>query len=476
LTVGTLDSISPTTGERVGSWPTHTAAQIDEAIAAAHDAFSTWRTADWSRRTALLEAVADELTARRDQLATLMTDEMGKPIREALAEIDKCAWTARFYAEHARGFLADRVVETPAARSWVGYEPVGVVLAVMPWNFPFWQVVRFAAPALAAGNTALLKHAPSVTGCALAAQEVFRAAAATVGAPEAVFTTLLVDEAEVAAVTARIVEDPRVAAVTLTGSERAGTSVAAVAAQALKKSVLELGGSDPFVVLDDADVAQAAAMAVRSRFLNSGQSCLAAKRFIVADAVADEFTRRFAEGAAALRVGDPHNPDTEVGPLVRVEQAEAIQRQVDESVAAGATVLTGGKRSGDSAFFPPTVLSDVTPDMAVFRQETFGPVAAVIRAADDDEAAKLADDSAFGLGASVWSADVERALAVGRRITSGALFVNAVVASDARLPFGGTRRSGYGRELSEEGIREFTNIRTIWIGDPGAAAPKEPVE
>jgi succinate-semialdehyde dehydrogenase/glutarate-semialdehyde dehydrogenase len=477
LTVGTLESISPATGERVGSWPTHTSTQIDEAVTAAHAAFTTWRTADWPRRTALLRAVADELTARRDQLATLMTDEMGKPIREALAEIDKCAWTARFYAEQAPAFLADRVVETPAARSWVGYEPLGVVLAVMPWNFPFWQVVRFAAPALAAGNTALLKHAPSVTGCALAAEEVFRAAAEVVGAPDAVFTTLLVDEAEVVTVTARIVEDPRVAAVTLTGSERAGISVAAVAARALKKSVLELGGSDPFVVLDDADVAQAAAMAVRSRFLNSGQSCLAAKRFIVADAVADEFTRRFAEAAAELRVGDPHDPATEIGPLARVAQAEAIQRQVDDSVAAGATALTGGKRpAGDNAFFPPTVLVDVTPEMAVFRQETFGPVAAVIRAADDDQAARLADDTAFGLGASVWSASPERALAVGRRITSGALFVNAVVASDARLPFGGTRRSGYGRELSEEGIREFTNVRTTWIGDPQAAAPEEPVE
>ena len=475
--MGTLESISPTTGERIASWSTHTTSQVEQAIGSSHDAFASWRTADWPRRTALLEAVADELIARREQLATLMTDEMGKPIREALAEIDKCAWTARFYADHAEGFLADRVVETPAARSWVGYEPLGVVLAVMPWNFPFWQVVRFAAPAVAAGNTALLKHAPSVTGCGLAAEEVFRAAAATVGAPAAVFTTLLVDEAEVAAATARIVEDPRVAAITLTGSERAGISVAAVAARALKKSVLELGGSDPFVVLDDADVAQAAAMAVRSRFLNSGQSCLAAKRFIVAEAVADEFTHRFAEGAAALRVGDPHDPATEVGPLARVAQAKAIQRQVDESVAAGATVLAGGKRPvGDTAFFPPTVLADVTPEMAVFRQETFGPVAAIIRAADDDDAARLADDSAFGLGASVWSADVERALAVGRRITSGALFVNAVVASDARLPFGGTRRSGYGRELSEEGIREFTNVRTIWIGDPRAAAPEEPVE
>ena len=475
--MGTLTSTSPTTGDVVGNWPTHTSEQLEQAVRDAHAAFTTWRTSGWPQRTALLEAVADQLTARREQLAALMTDEMGKPVTEALAEIDKCAWTARFYAEKAPEFLADRQVETPAARSWVSHEPVGVVLAVMPWNFPFWQVVRFAAPALAAGNAALLKHAPSVTGCALAAEQVFRAAADQVGAPEELFTTLLVDEAQVAEVTGRLIEDPRVAAVTLTGSERAGAAVAAAAARVIKKSVLELGGSDPFVVLADADVALAARAAVRSRFLNSGQSCLAAKRFVVDEQVADEFTARFAEEVAALRVGDPHDPATQIGPLAREDQVTAVQRQVQESVAAGATVVAGGSRvEGPGAFFAPTVLADVTPEMAVFREETFGPVAAVIRAADDAEAARLADDSAFGLGASVWSADVDRALAVGRQITSGALFVNAVVASDARLPFGGTRRSGYGRELSEEGIREFTNIRAVWIGAPDAVVPEEPVE
>ncbi len=475
--MGTLLSISPTTGEQVGHWSTQSDTEIDQAIESAHGAFLLWRNSERPLRVRLLHEIGRELTNRREDLAGLMTDEMGKPVREALAEVDKCAWTAHFYADNAERFLADRVEETPAARSWVSYEPLGVVLAVMPWNFPLWQVIRFAAPALAAGNTALLKHAPSVTGSALAAQDLIRAAALTAGAPTAVFTTLLVDEGEVAAVTERVINDPRVAAVTLTGSERAGMSVASVAARALKKSVLELGGSDPFVVLDDADVAKAATMAVRSRFLNGGQSCLAAKRFIVADAVADEFTRLLVEEVGRLRVGDPHDPTTEIGPLARIQQAEAIQRQVDRSVAAGATVLAGGTRQADdSAFYPPTVLANVKPDMTVFREETFGPVAAVIRAADDDEAAQLADDSAFGLGASVWSADAERALAVGRRITSGALFVNAIVASDARMPFGGTRRSGYGRELSEEGIREFTNVRTIWVGDPQAAAPTEPVE
>jgi succinate-semialdehyde dehydrogenase/glutarate-semialdehyde dehydrogenase len=475
--MGTLVSTSPTTGQQLGSWPTQSAAEIEQAVAAAHDAFLVWRAADWSQRNALLRAVADELTTRREELAGLMVDEMGKTIREALAEVDKCAWTARFYSENAERFLADRVVETSATKSWVSYESMGVVLAVMPWNFPFFQVVRFAAPALAAGNAALLKHAPSVTGCALAAQDVFRAAASAVGAPAALFTTLLVDEAEVSEVTARVIEHPLVAAVSLTGSERAGAAVAAVAARALKKSVLELGGSDPFVVLEDADLELAAQMAVRSRFFNSGQSCLAAKRFIVADAVADEFTRRFADAVAALQVGDPHDPDTEIGPLVRPEQVDTLQRQVDESVAAGATVRTGGKRApGEGLFFAPTVLADVTPDMVVFREETFGPVAAVIRAADDEDAARLADDSRYGLAASVWSADVDRAMAVGRKITSGALFVNAVVASDPRLPFGGTRNSGYGRELSEEGIREFTNTRTICIGAPQGTPAEKPVE
>lgn len=463
--MGTLTSINPTTGAVAGHWTTHGADDIERVVACANNAFTLWRASGWTERGELLRAVAEQLDARREELASLMTREMGKPFTEALAEVDKCAWTARFYADRAPEFLADRIVESPARRSWVSYEPIGVVLAVMPWNFPFWQVIRFAAPAIAAGNAALLKHAPSVTGCALAVEQVFQVAAAKVGAPSGLFSALLVDEDDVAAVTTHLIEDPRVAAVTLTGSERAGVAVATVAGAALKKSVLELGGSDPFVVLDDADLDTAVEMAVRSRFLNSGQSCLAAKRFIVAEPIADEFARRFAEAVVALRVGDPADPQTQIGPLARRDQVAALQRLVDDSVAAGATVLAGGApMAGPGAFFAPTVLTEVTPVMPVFREETFGPVAAVIRAAGDDEAVRLADDTTFGLGASIWSADVERALAVGRRITSGALFINAVVASDARLPFGGTRRSGHGRELSEEGIREFTNVRTTWIG------------
>lgn len=463
--MGTLTSVDPTTGNVIRTWDTHSDADIELAVELAHKAFGTWRKSDRQHRSALLTAVADRLTEQREALAALATSEMGKPTGEALAEVDKCAWTARFYAEKAHEFLADRIVDSPASKSWVGYEPLGVVLAVMPWNFPFWQVVRFAAPAIAAGNAALLKHAPSVTGCAVAIEKIFHDAEESVDAPRSLFTALLVDETRVVSVTTQLINDPRIAAVTLTGSERAGIAVATASGSALKKTVLELGGSDPFVVLDDANVERAVEGAVRSRFLNSGQSCLAAKRFIVAESIAEEFTSRFTDSVASLRVGDPTDSTTQVGPLARLDQVAAIEKLVERSVAAGAKILTGGaRRPGPGAFFEPTVLGDVTPDMPAFREETFGPVAAVIRAVDDDHAARLADDSAFGLGASVWSADVERALAVGRRITSGALFVNAVVASDARLPFGGTRRSGYGRELSEEGIREFTNIRTTWIG------------
>lgn len=464
--MGTLVSISPTTGAEVGRWTSHTEDDLSTAVQQASEAADQWRFSSWDIRAALLHAVSHELSSRRVTLANLMVDEMGKPISEALSEIDKCAVAAEFFGDHAEGFLVDRPVETSASRSWVAHEPLGVILAVMPWNFPFWQVVRFAAPALAAGNAALLKHAPSVTGCALAAQELFRAAAASVGAPDALFTTLLIDESDVAEATTRIIDHPSVAAITLTGSERAGMSVAAAAAHALKKSVLELGGSDPFIVLDDADVPAAARAAVKSRFLNGGQSCLAAKRFIVAESVADEFTEIFARLTSELIVGDPHDPATQIGPVARISQAEALQNQVDTSIAAGAVaVVGGGPLVPGSAFFEPTILTDVTPEMAVFKEETFGPIAAVVRASDDEHAVRLADTTVYGLGASVWSTSVDRALAVGRRIMSGALFVNAVVASDPRVPFGGTRRSGYGRELSVEGIREFTNVRTYWVDD-----------
>jgi succinate-semialdehyde dehydrogenase / glutarate-semialdehyde dehydrogenase len=359
-------------------------------------------------------------------------------------------------------------VETAADDSFVTYEPVGVVLAIMPWNFPFWQVTRFAAPALMAGNGGLLKHAPNVSGCALA----FEAVLADAGLPDGLFRTLLVDEGAVGETTARLLADPRIAAVTITGSDRAGAQVAAAAGGALKKSVLELGGSDPFLVLADAALPAVAVQAARSRFLNAGQSCLAAKRFIVEEPVAEEFEGRFADAVEALAVGHPLDPATRVGPLARADLVDGIDRQVRESVARGVRVLTGGRRIGDrGCFYAPTVLADVRPGMPVYDEETFGPVAAVIRVSDEEHAIGVANDTAHGLGASVWTRDVERGLRVARQIQSGAVFVNAVVASDPRLPFGGIKRSGYGRELSAAGIQEFTNLRTYWVSGSATPAP-----
>ena len=362
-------------------------------------------------------------------------------------------------ADRAPEWLGDHEIPSGASRSWLSYEPLGVVFAVMPWNFPFWQVLRFACAALSAGNAALLKHSPDVTGCALAIEELF----AVAGAPKGLFRTLVVAAEDVPAVSRRVVEDPRVAAVTLTGSKRAGSSLAAVAGASVKKSVLELGGSDPFVVLADADVAAAATAAVKARFNNTGQSCVCAKRFIVHEDVADEFTERFVAGVGELRLGDPTDPATTIGPMVRADLRDGILGQIQRSLTEGARLLVGGHAvEGPGSYVEPTVLDGVEPGMAVFTGETFGPVAAVTRARDDDHAVRLANDTLFGLGASVWGG-ADHALAVGRRIRSGALFVNAMVASDPRLPFGGTGRSGYGRELSAEGVREFTNVRTMVV-------------
>jgi len=385
---------------------------------------------------------------------------MGKPVAEAAAEVDKCAWNCEFYAAQAERFLADEPVQTDALSSYVAYQPLGVVLAIMPWNFPYWQVLRFAAPALMAGNGALLKHSPNVPRCALATEELF----ARAGCPDGLFRTLLVGDASVSDATGRLLDDPRVAAVTLTGSQRAVAAVGATAGLALKKCVLELGGSDPFVVLADADLGLAAQAAAQARFLNGGQSCIAAKRFVVEEPVADEFERHFVDAVAALPVGDPLDPATRVGPLARADLLDALERQIEGSVAAGAKVLCGGARlERPGWFYAPTVLAGVTPDMPVFTEETFGPVAAVVRAPDTEAAVALANDTPYGLGASIWTRDLERAQRLGRRIESGSLFVNAVVASDPRLPFGGIKRSGYGRELAAVGIREFTNIRTFWV-------------
>ncbi|PFG41107.1 succinate-semialdehyde dehydrogenase/glutarate-semialdehyde dehydrogenase [Georgenia soli] len=462
-----ITTVNPATGETLATYKAFTPQQVEAAVAEVHAAQPAWAALDIAERASRVKALGAAIRSRREELARLAVNEMGKPIGEALAEVDKCAWVCDYYAEHGPGFLADREVTTDAERSWVSYEPLGVVLAIMPWNFPYWQVLRFAAPTLLAGNTALLKHSPNVTGCALAIEQLVRDA----GLPDGVLRTLVIAEDDVPATTASLLADDRVAAVTLTGSERAGSAVAAEAGRHIKKSLLELGGSDPFVVLDDADLDTVVAAAVKARFINSGQSCLAAKRFIVHEAVVAEFLDRYADAVDALTVGDPSDPGTNVGPLAREDLATALERQVTDSVAMGATVRSGGARlERPGAWFAPTVLADVDLDMPVMQQETFGPVAAVVAVRDDEQAAQVADATTYGLGASVWSADPNRALAVGKRITSGAMFVNAVVASDPRLPFGGTRRSGYGRELGEAGALEFTNARTYYVG-AGTPAP-----
>jgi succinate-semialdehyde dehydrogenase/glutarate-semialdehyde dehydrogenase len=416
-----------------------------------------------------MRKLAGLLRDRADRYARLMTLEMGKPITEAKAEIEKCAWACEHFADNAKRYLADEEIPSNARRSLVAFEPLGVVLAVMPWNFPFWQVIRFAAPAFMAGNTAVLKHASNVPQCALAIEEAFRDA----GFPEGQLRTVLVTGGGVEP----LIADDRIRAVTLTGSSETGSRIAALAGRAIKKTVLELGGSDPFIVLADADLDAAAVTAARARNQNAGQSCIAAKRFIVDRAVADDFERRFAKAVEDLVVGDPLDPKTQVGPLARRDLLEALERQVDGSLRKGARAATGGERVGGKGFFHrPTVLVDVTPEMPVFKEETFGPVAAVVRVRDAEEAIRVANESAYGLGASLWTRDLASGEKLARRIESGSVFVNGMVASDPRLPFGGIKRSGYGRELSAFGAREFTNIQTIWIGPAEAANQAKPAE
>ncbi|WP_243058473.1 NAD-dependent succinate-semialdehyde dehydrogenase [Nocardioides sp. SR21] len=440
---------NPATGEELAAYDAHDEAGVETALAETHAASGVWAATPLDGRLALLRGVGKLLTERREEYAALITAEMGKPLAESLGEIDKCAWNCEVVADLAPAWLADHEVASGASRSWLSYEPIGVVFAVMPWNFPFWQVLRFASAALAAGNAALLKHSPDVTGCALAIEELF----ADAGAPAGLFRSLVVAADDVAEVSRRVVEDPRIAAVTLTGSERAGSSIAAVAGASIKKTVLELGGSDPYVVLADADLEVAAATAVKARFTNTGQSCVCAKRFIVHEDVADAFLERFVDHMSLL----------EIAPMAREDLRDGILRQVAETVAQGARLVVGGRAiDGPGWYVEPTLLTDVAPGMTAFDEETFGPVATITRARDDDHAVELANATTFGLGASVWGSS-EHALAVGRRIRSGALFVNAMVASDPRLPFGGIGRSGYGRELSAEGVREFTNVRTVVV-------------
>jgi succinate-semialdehyde dehydrogenase / glutarate-semialdehyde dehydrogenase len=467
--VSALVTHNPATGAPLAEYAIFSDAEVDAAIARADEAQRTWAARPIGERAVVLRRIAAILRDELDDLARLVTREMGKPLAEARAEVEKCATTCDFYADNAATFLADEPVATSADRSWISYEPVGVVLAVMPWNFPLWQVLRFAAPALMAGNGALLKHAPNTTGCALAVQRVITAA----GAPDGLFGAVVVAEADVPTVTRRLIADPRVGAVTITGSERAGREVGAAAGDAIKKSVLELGGSDPFVVLADADLPRVAALAARGRLMNAGQSCISPKRLVVEASVAEEFTRLLVAEVEALVVGDPEADGTHVGPMARADLRDGVHRQVEASVAAGARLLTGGRPlPGPGCFYAPTVLGDVAPGMPAYDEEVFGPVAAVIVARDEDDAVRIANDTRFGLGASVWTSDPDRGTAVARRIRSGAAFVNALVASDPRMPFGGSRASGYGRELAAAGIREFVDVRTWWVlAEPAGAAP-----
>jgi succinate-semialdehyde dehydrogenase/glutarate-semialdehyde dehydrogenase len=453
-----LRSINPATGATLATFDTLTPAEVATKLERATRAYRSWKNTSFDERAGCLTRAADILDTESDRLGRLMTLEMGKPLRAGIDEALKCARGCRYYAEHGARFLADERVPTDALESYVRYEPLGVVLAVMPWNFPFWQVFRFAAPALMAGNVGLLKHASNVPQCALAIEDTCRRA----GVPDGVFQTLLIRSADVAP----LLEDSRIGAVTLTGSEGAGQDVAGRAGRALKKTVLELGGSDPFIVMSSADVEKAAATAAKARTINNGQSCIAAKRFIVSEAIAEEFLRRFVSAMSALRVGDPMDASTDVGPLATPDLVNDLEAQVKATVAAGARVLTGGTRlPGPGNYFAPTVLVDVPSGSPAYREELFGPVASVFRVPSVDEAIRLANDSTFGLGSSVWTRDEAERKRFVRELEAGQVFVNAMVVSDPRVPFGGVKRSGYGRELGVHGIREFVNVKTVWVAD-----------
>ncbi|MEH2147617.1 NAD-dependent succinate-semialdehyde dehydrogenase [Nostoc sp.] len=452
-----IATINPATGETLKTFEPLNDAEIAAKLDLANHTFEQYRQTSFLTRSQWLQKAADILEQDKAEFAKLMTLEMGKPFKAAIAEVEKCAAVCRYYAEHAPGFLADVSVKTDASQSFVRYQPMGAILAVMPWNFPFWQVFRFAAPALMAGNVGLLKHASNVPQCALAIEDIIRRA----GFPEGAFQTLLIGAAKVA----DLMADDRVKAATLTGSEPAGISLAVAAGKQIKKTVLELGGSDPFIVLESADLETAVVTATTARMLNNGQSCIAAKRFIVADAIADKFEKLLLEKFEALKVGDPMQPDTDLGPLATPGILQDLDQQVQNAISCGGKVLTGGNPLSDRPgnFYPPTIIIDIPTDTPIAKEEFFGPVALLFRVPDIDAAIKLANDSPFGLGASAWTTNDQESDRLVEEIEAGAVFINSMVKSDPRLPFGGIKRSGYGRELSIQGIHEFVNVKTVWV-------------
>jgi succinate-semialdehyde dehydrogenase/glutarate-semialdehyde dehydrogenase len=452
-----IATINPATGQLVKTFEALTDSQIEAKLQLAAATFPKFRSLSFAERAVMMNKAAGILESDKEDLGRLMTLEMGKTFRSAVDEAVKCAWACRYYAENAEHFLADDEVATNAKRSYIKYQPMGVILAIMPWNFPFWQVFRFIAPGLMAGNVGLLKHASNVPQCALKIEEILQRA----GFPEGAFQTLLIGSKQVEAV----LSDPRVAAATLTGSEGAGVEVGVSAARRIKKVVLELGGSDPFIVMSSADVDLAADTAVKARVINNGQSCIAAKRFIVAENIADQFENAFVAKMKALKVGDPMDASTELGPLATADAVTSLQADVDATVKAGARVLTGGKPvEGPGSFYAPTVLTDIPKDSPGYKEELFGPVASIFRVHDTDEAIRLANDSRFGLGASAWTNDAAERDRFANEIDAGMVFINKMVVSDPRMPFGGVKWSGHGRELGGvHGIREFTNIKTVWV-------------
>jgi len=451
-----MESVNPATGETIKNYEEMTPQQAAAAVVESHEAWKTWRKTSFAERATPMKKAAAILRERKQAFATLMALEMGKPLKQGIAEVEKCALGCEYYADHAEAHLASEIIKTDASKSYVAFDPLGVVLAVMPWNFPFWQVFRFAAPALMAGNTGVLKHASNVPGCALAIEEIFTQA----GFPKGVFRTLLIGSTQVKAV----IEHPRVRAVTLTGSTPAGKAVAAQAGAVIKKTVLELGGSDAYIVLEDADLDLAVSTCTTSRLINSGQSCVNAKRFVIVEPLVAAFTERLVASMRAKKMGDPLAEGTDIGPQARRDLRDDLHTQVLDSIAKGATLLLGGEvPPGEGSFYPPTVLTDVKPGMPAYDEELFGPVAAIIAARDEADAVRIANDSVFGLGAAVFTKDLARGERIARELEAGCTFINALVASDPRLPFGGIKEAGYGRELGSYGIREFMNVKTVYV-------------